>query len=59
MVLRIKIPVDRDDREATVTLDPNEVLKAVAGQGAGACVVITRECGNPLHVRAVIERVAA
>jgi len=59
MVLQIKIPVDKQDSEVVVRLDPNEVLKAAAGQGAGACVVITRECGNPLHVRAAIARVAA
>jgi hypothetical protein len=59
MVLRIKIPVDRDDKEATVTLDTNELQKALAGQCGGACVVISREYGNPLHVRAEIERVAA
>jgi hypothetical protein len=59
MVLRIKIPVDKQDSEVVVSLDPNEVLKAAAGQLAGACVVIAREFGAPLHVRAPIERVAA
>jgi hypothetical protein len=59
MVLRIKIPVDKQDNEVVVSLDPNEVLKAAAGQSAGACVVIARECGNPLHARVAIERVAA
>jgi hypothetical protein len=43
MVLRIKIPVDKQDSEVVVRLDPNEVLKAAAGQAAGACVVIERE----------------
>lgn len=59
MVLRIRIPVDRQDNEVTVRLDPSELQKALAGQDGGACVVISRECGNPLHVRAAIERVAA
>ena len=59
MLLRIKIPVDREDKEATVTLDPEELQKAIEGKGGGACVVISRQCGNPLHVRASIERVAA
>ncbi len=57
--LRIKIPVDRQDNEVTVTLDLAEVQKALAGQGGGACVVISRDEGGPLHVRAPIERVAA
>lgn len=59
MVLRIRIPVDRQDNEVIVQLDPNEVMKAAAGQAATTCVVITREFGNPLHVRAPIDRVAA
>ena len=58
-VLRIKIPVDQQDNEVTVTLYPAEVEKALAGQRGGACVVISRDDGGPLHVRAQIERVAA
>ena len=59
MGLRIKIPVDREDKEITVTLDPGELQKALDGLPGGACVVISRESGNPLHVRAPIERIAA
>lgn len=57
--LRIKIPVDREDNEVTVTLDPVELQKALSGQRGGACVVIRRDEGGPLHVRAPIERLAA
>jgi hypothetical protein len=59
MVLRIKIPVDQQDSEVVVRLDSNELQKALSGQDGGACVVISRECGDPLHVRAPIEREAA
>lgn len=57
--LRIRIPVDSDDREVTVLLDPKELEKAHAGREAGACVTIQREGGAPLHTRALVERVAA
>jgi hypothetical protein len=59
VALQIKIPVDRNDNEVTVTLDPTELQKALAGEKGGACVVIGREEGSPLHVRAPLQRVAA
>jgi hypothetical protein len=59
MGLQIRIPVDREDKEITVTIDPREFEKAEGGATGGACVVISREVGPPLHIRAKIERIAA
>lgn len=59
MGLQIKIPVDREDSEITVTLDPKELAKVLDGNAGGACVVISRQFGAPLHLRAKIERIAA
>ena len=59
IALRITIPVDKDDEEVRVTLDQEQIRKALQGGQGCACVVIPRQFGNPAHVEARIELVAA
>ena len=57
--VRVRILLDRDDKEVTVTIDLDEAKKALDGQTGKACVVIERAIGlHPLHASPTLERAA-
>jgi hypothetical protein len=59
MCLRIRVPVDRDDTEVTVTLTDAELLAAIEGRDSHARVVIDRDGMAPATGIVKLERVAA